>query len=201
MSDRRTAKRIAEIFGSMPGKKGRSPGGGGRGNLILWNYWTGRCGGNPGRRGLAPAGIGIARGILRFVIGVSPTRAQIVIVMFALAMVYGSICSASCVAGDCPNLEQYSEGHNCDQHSQGPHDHGQHGPACKQHGHPPDFVLKGSGIAPLQDQGASGLRAGAVLASLTASLTITQDILRESYRRPPGVFKNTLHQQVSILRI
>ena len=38
------------------------------------------------------------RAILRSVTVVGPTRAKIVIVFFALAMVYGSICSASCAS-------------------------------------------------------------------------------------------------------
>jgi hypothetical protein len=140
-----------------------------------------------------------------FVNIVNSTRAKIVIVVFGLAMVYGSICSAVCVAGVCPNLEHYSESHSCDQpshpHSHGQHDHGQHGPDCKQHAHPPDFALKASGIAPFEDQSASVRHAAAVIAPLSNASPITQDILEESHRRPLGVPKNTLHEQVSVLRI
>jgi hypothetical protein len=142
--------------------------------------------------------------ILRSVIVVSPTRAKIVTLMFALAMLYGSICSVSCVAGVCPNLEQYSESHDCDQpshhHSHGPHNHGQHDRDCKQHAHPPDFALKASGIALFQDQSATVLHAAMAIA-LSNQLPITQDILQKSHRRPPGVPKDTLDEQVSVLRI
>jgi hypothetical protein len=144
------------------------------------------------------------RAILRSVIVVSPTRAKIVIVFFALAMVYGSICSVSCVAGVCPNLEHYSESHDCDQpshhHSHGPHNHGQHDRDCKQHAHPPDFALKASGIAPFQDQSATVLHTAMAIA-LSNQLPIMQDILQKSHRRPPGVPKDTLDEQVSVLRI
>jgi hypothetical protein len=132
-------------------------------------------------------------------------RAKIVIVLFGLAMLYGSICSAACVAVVCPNLERYSESHHCDQpshqHSHDQHDQGQHGPDCKQHAHPPDFALKASGMVAFQDQSATVLYAAAAIASLLNPSPITQDILQESHRRPPGVSKNTLHEQVSVLRI
>jgi hypothetical protein len=145
------------------------------------------------------------RVILRFVIVIRATRAKILIVLFALAMLYGSVCSASCVVGVCANLEHYSESHDCDQpshhQSRGSHDHGQHSPDCKQHSHPPDFALKASAIVPLQDQTATVLHAGAVLFFLSIPLATAQEILEESHRRPLGVPKNTLHEQVSVLRI
>jgi len=145
------------------------------------------------------------RAILRSVIVVSPMRAKIVTVMFALAMLYGSICSVSCVAGVCPNLEHYSESHDCDQpshhHSHGPHNHGQHDRDCKQHTHPPDFALKASGIAPFQDHSTTLLDAAAAVASVTDSLAITHDILQLSHRRPPNISTDNLHQQASVLRI
>ena len=75
------------------------------------------------------------RATLGFVIVVSSTHAKIVTLMFALATLYGSVCSASCVAGVCPNFEHYSESHDCHQpgqhHSHGQDDHGQHGPDCR----------------------------------------------------------------------
>jgi hypothetical protein len=136
---------------------------------------------------------------------VKPTRTKIVIVLFGLAMLYGSICSAACVAGVCPNLERYSESHDCDQpshqHSHGQNDQGQHGPDCKRHAHPPDFALKASVMAAFQDQSATVLHAAAAIASLSNPSPVTQIILRESHRRPPGVSKNTLHEQVFVLRI
>jgi hypothetical protein len=136
---------------------------------------------------------------------VNPTRAKILIVLFGLAMLYGSICSATCVAGVCPNLERYSESHDCDQtshqHSHGQNDQGQHGPDCKQHAHPPDFALKGSGMAAFQDESATALHAAAAIASLSNPSPVTQDILQEFHRTPPGVSKNTLHEQVFVLRI
>jgi hypothetical protein len=147
----------------------------------------------------------IRRGILRFVIVLSPTRAKIVIVFFAVAMVYGSVCSSLCAAGVCPNLEHYSEGHDCDQpshhHSHGSHDDGQHDPDCKQHAHPPGFALRASGIAPFQDNNTTLLDVAAVLASVTDSLAVTQDILQQSHRRPPDISKDSLNQQASVLRI
>ena len=158
------------------------------------------------KRKIALQSTGLSNDVLHsdFVIVVSPTRAKIVTVMFALAMLYGSVCSASCVAGVCPNLEHYSESHDCDQpsqhHSHGHDGDGQHGPDCKQHAHPPDFALNVSGIAPFQDQSAAALHA-AIVSALSNPLPITQDILRESHRRPPGVPKNTLQQQVSVLRV
>lgn len=138
------------------------------------------------------------------VIVVSPIRAKIVTVMFALAMLYGSVCSASCVAGVCPNLEDYSQSHDCDQgsqHSSQGHDRdGQHSPYCKEHAHPPDFALNVSGTAPFQDQSAAALRA-AIVSALSIPLPITQDVLQESHRRRPGLTKNNLQQQFSVLRI
>jgi hypothetical protein len=139
------------------------------------------------------------------VIIVSPTRAKIVTMLFAVAMVYGSLCSGLCAAGVCPNLEHYSEGHDCDQpshhHSHGSHNHGQHDPDCKQHAHPPDFALKASGMAPFQDHTATLLDAAAVLASVSAPVAINQNILQQSHRRPPDIFKDSLPQQASVLRI
>lgn len=143
--------------------------------------------------------------IIRSVIVVSPTRAKIVVVLFAVAMVYGSLCSSLCAAGVCPNLEHYSEGHDCDQpshhHSHGSHNDSQHDPDCKQHAHPPSFALRASGIAPFQDHSTTLLHPAAVLESVTDSLAITQDILQQSHRRPPDISKNSLHQQTSVLRI
>jgi hypothetical protein len=145
------------------------------------------------------------RVILPFVVAVSPMRAKIVTVMFALAMLYGSVCSSLCATGVCPNLEHNSEGHDCDQpshhHSHGSHNDGQEDHDCKQHAHPPGFALRASGIAPFQDTSATLLDAAAVLASVTDSLAITQDILQQSHRRPPDISKDSLHQQASVLRI
>jgi len=156
-------------------------------------------------RELAPAASSKPRGILRFVIAVGPARTQFIIVVFALAMLYGSVCSASCAAGVCLNLGDYSDSHHCDQllhhHSYGPHDHGQHGPDCKRHAHPPDLALKGSATGPFQDRSMSVLQAGAVLASLSTTRAITQDIHQASCRKPPSDSKSTLPQRVSVLRI
>jgi hypothetical protein len=121
-----------------------------------------------------------------------------------LAMLYGSVCSASCVAGACPNLEHYSESHDCDQgthhHSHGHDRDGQRSPDCKEHAHPPDFALNVSGIASFQGQSAATLHA-AIVSALSIPLPIAQDILQESHRRRPGVPNHTLQQQVSVLRI
>lgn len=140
------------------------------------------------------------RAILRFVIVVNATRAKIVVALFALAMLYGSVCSASCLVGVCPNLAHYSESHDCDQLSHH-HSHGQHDPDCRHHAQPPDFAPKTSGIAPFQDQSATVLQAGAALASFSNPSPITQAVLEEFHRRPRGVPKNTPLDQVSVLRI
>jgi hypothetical protein len=144
------------------------------------------------------------RATLGFVIVVSSTHAKIVTLMFALATLYGSVCSASCVAGVCPNFEHYSESHDCDQpgqhHSHGLDDHGQHGPDCKQHAHPPDFALNVSGIAPFQDQSVTALHP-AILSALSNLFPTTQDIRQEFHRRLPGVPTNTLQQRAFVLRV
>jgi hypothetical protein len=144
------------------------------------------------------------RATLGFVIVVSSTRAKIVTLMFALATLYGSVCSASCVAGVCPNLERYSDSHDCDQsaqhHSHGQNGQGQHDPNCKQHAHPPDFALNVSGIAPFQDQSVTALHP-AISSALSNLFPTTQDIRQESHRRLPGVPKSTLQQQASVLRV
>lgn len=167
---------------------------------IQWLYLSDY----PTYRELAPAAGGKARGILRFVMAVRPTRTKFIIVVFALAMLYRSICSVSCVAGGCPNLGHYSESHECNQpsrdHSHGQHNNGQHDPDCKQHGHPSDFVLKASGIAAFQDQGASVPQAAMVI-DISNPVTTTQDTLQESHRRRLGVPKDTLHKQVLVIRI
>jgi len=135
------------------------------------------------------------------VITVSPTRAKIVIVLFAVAMVYGSVCSAMCVAGFCPNLERHA-GHDCDESSHHhPHGHGQHGPDCTQHAHPPDFAVKTSGIAPFQDHAATLLAAAAVLEAFSTPLAINQDVLRLSHRRPLDISNDNLSQRAAVLRI
>ena len=144
------------------------------------------------------------RATLVFVIVVSPTCAKIVAVMFALAMLYGSVCSVSCVAGVCPNLERYSESHDCDQpshhHSQGHDSDGQHSPDCRQHAHPADFALNASGIAPFRDQSTTALHAATVFA-LSNPLPRMRDSFRGSLRRPSGFPKNNLQNQVSVLRV
>jgi len=166
------------------------------------------CGTPPFSRGnwLAhPPALWQTHDILRLVIAVSPARAKTTVVLFALAMIYGSMCSASCVAGVCPNLEHYSASHECDQpshkHSNGPEGHGQHGPDCTQHVHPPEFALKAPGMGAFQVQGATVLKAGAVRASLSTPVAITEDIFQEFHRTPPSVDGQTLHQQVSVLRV
>lgn len=134
-------------------------------------------------------------------ITVSPTRAKIVIVFFAVAMVYGSVCSAMCVAGFCPNLERHSAGHDCDESSHHPQGHGQHGPDCTQHAHPPDFAVKTSGIAPFQDHAATLLGAAAVLEAFATPLAINQGVLQLSRRRPPDISEDDLYQRSAVLRI
>jgi len=141
---------------------------------------------------------------LGFVIAISSTSAKIVTLMFALAMLYGSVCSASCAAGVCPNLEHYPESHDCDQPAQH-HSHGQNGqdqrdPNCKQHAHTPDFALNVSGITPFRDQSVTAFHS-AMLSALSNSLSATQDVLQRSDRRPPGFPKNTLQNQISVLRV
>ena len=142
---------------------------------------------------------------LQFVVTVSPTRAKIVIIFFAVAMVYASVCSSLCAAGVCPNLEHYSEGHDCDQpshhHSHGSHNDEQHDPDCKHHAHPPGFALRASGLAPFQGHSTTLLQAAAVLVSVTDSLAISQDILQQSHQRPPDISNASLHQQTSVLRV
>jgi hypothetical protein len=130
--------------------------------------------------------------------GISPKIAKITATLFALAMFYGSICSASCVAGVCPNVEYHSKSHDCDQPSH--HSHGQDDPNCTQHAHPPDSALKVSGITLLQNQSPTLLHATTEIA-LWNPLSTPQDIRQETHRRPQGVTTNTLPEQVSVLRI
>jgi hypothetical protein len=132
------------------------------------------------------------------VTGASSKIAKITAVLFALAMFYGSICSATCLAGVCPNLEYHSNSHDCGQPSH--HSHGQDDPNCTQHAHPPDFALKVSGIAPHHNQDATLLHATAEIAFWN-ELSRPQDIRQETHRRPPGIATNTLHEQASVLRI
>ena len=143
--------------------------------------------------------------ILRLVMTVGPTRTKILISIFSLAMFYGSICSAACAAGFCPNLAHYSQSHDCNQpsqhHSTGSHHHDSKDPDCQQHAHPPDFAIKSAGLSQYRVNSATTIRSAALSTNQVAAFSVMRSSVATSDLAPPGFLKSARDQQSAVLRI
>jgi hypothetical protein len=76
---------------------------------------------------------------------------RIMATIFAVAMTYASFCSTTCGLGVCPNQEQHTAGHDCDNpsHPRSPHHHGSGKSDCSAHYHPSANLVKPDGLQKL----------------------------------------------------
>ena len=132
--------------------------------------------------------------------------AATVIMAFAVAVLYGSVCSTLCAAGICPNeLQHSSSSDDCDQmpmrHSDYPQKHVPENHDCSMHHHPSVNIVKADNLPQFQLASMGRINAHDLLADSTRVMALSVAAFSLSDLAPPPTLRNTLHQQTSVLRI
>jgi hypothetical protein len=132
--------------------------------------------------------------------------ARMVVAIFTMAMLYASLCSASCEVGVCPEQTQRTAGHDCDQMPS--HHSGSSGrqtpgkPDCPQHQHPDLFVAKSGGDLPqFQLNIPDHLHASATTFLAQYGLPAILSRTEASEHAPPVVSSVPFYNRISVLRI
>jgi hypothetical protein len=132
--------------------------------------------------------------------------ARMIVALFTIAMLYASVCSASCTVGVCPEQMQRTAGHDCDrmpsQHSAPSGHQTPDKPDCSKHRHPELFVTKSGGDLPqFQLSVVDHLNAsGAAFSPMHGfSAILTPDVTSE--HAPPPAADVPLYDRSSVLRI
>jgi hypothetical protein len=130
---------------------------------------------------------------------------RIVLAVFAMAVFYASVCSASCAVGVCPNQVQQTASHDCDQmpsHHSAPSGHETPDtPDCSKHQHPGLFVMKSGDVSQFQLSAVDHLNVSATAFSPVCGLTALLTQAEASEHGPPLVSSVPLYEQISVLRI
>jgi hypothetical protein len=143
--------------------------------------------------------------MIRAASGRAPLTA-IVAVVFLVTMSYGSVCSAMCAAGVCPNeLQHSSDPDGCDQmpldHSDGPQNHTTHHPDCATHHHPNTNIVKADNVPQFQLASAGHGTTNDALSLSGHSFASSCTAFSLSGLAPPPTLGTPLHTRVSVLRI
>ena len=131
--------------------------------------------------------------------------ARIVVVIFTLAVFYASVCSTSCAAGFCPNQQEQSSSHDCEQSTQ---HHSHHSgnqspekPDCAKHLHPSLFLVKAGDLQQSKLTITGDLSGSDLVTSPDASLALTMSVANTVDLAPPIRPGIPLYEQISVLRI
>lgn len=136
------------------------------------------------------------------------SRTWMMAIVFPVAMIYASACSASCAIGTCISLpaqsgdagHQHHQDHDSPQSPGGEHKHGSDSDDCDSHGHPASFVRAPS--APqfgLSAQAWAG--ADDSIASLPNVWGLKTSVGPRRDHAPPQFPKEPLYKTISVLRI
>jgi len=138
-------------------------------------------------------------------IGLGMAQARMVTAVFTVAMLYASVCSATCAIGACPTEVQHSRGHDCDQSSSdrstGPTHNGSESPDCSAHKHPSVFLEKAAGASQFQAHNVVHVKAFEPLVHFPHEILVSSGSFEVPDTGPPGALKLPLYQQISLLRI
>ena len=131
--------------------------------------------------------------------------ARIVVATLTLAVFYASICSTSCAVGFCPNQQEPSSSHDCEQSTKHHSDHsGNPSPAnpdCSKHLHPSLFLIR-AGDSQQFPLGITGHLAGSSFnAPSYHRLAVTITTAHAFDSGPPIRESTPLYQRVSVLRV
>jgi hypothetical protein len=139
-------------------------------------------------------------------LGTMWTRA--VAMMFALAMMYASVCTNACAMGVCPTSMPHPAGHQCDQapvdNSTGTHHHSQESPDCSTHSHASVFVEKAMDAPQVGTSSVNHISVS--VSDLLVQLPLVAGTPSVAAAGSPGVspptiLNTSLYQRVSPLRI
>jgi hypothetical protein len=137
--------------------------------------------------------------------GIKANWARVVVAIFTMAVFYGSVCSATCAIGFCPNQVQQTAGHDCDDTSSHPsHQSGRNTPDkpdCSQHQHPGLFVTKSGDFSQFQLSVTSHPEVSAAAFPAVSPLIEASVQAEASDHAPPVVSSLPLYQQISVLRV
>jgi len=142
---------------------------------------------------------------LSVVMRIKASWARMVVAIFTMAMFYGSVCSASCAAGVCPDKVQQTTGHDCEKmpshHSSQSGHQSPDNPDCSQHQHPGLFVAKSGTFSQFRLSVADHLNASTVAVSALDRLPAIFAHPAAFEHAPPTVSSAPVYEQISVLRI
>ena len=129
-----------------------------------------------------------------------------IVALFTVAMLYASVCSASCAVGLCPDQPQRTASHDCDKmpshHSGSSGHHTPDKPDCSQHQHPELFVAKSGGDLPqFQLNLANQLHASAPIFLVQQGVPVIFNSAEASDHAPPVDSSIPSYGRISVLRI
>ncbi len=134
------------------------------------------------------------------------TSARALAVIFAAALIYGSLCSTACGLGICPNQENQPASHECDHpfssnHSGSSHHRGPARPDCYAHHHPSVEFVKADGLPQWEQAKAGGIAIGELLCDFShADIVHVKGSCLSALGSPPSP-QDSLYLRISVLRI
>ncbi len=127
-----------------------------------------------------------------------------IVAVFTMAMLYASVCSASCAVGVCPDQPQRTASHDCDKmpshHSGSSGQHTPDKPDCSQHQHPELFVAKSGGDLP-QFPLANQLHPSAPIFLVQHEVPAISSSTESSEHAPPVDSSIPFYGRISVLRL
>lgn len=141
--------------------------------------------------------------IVHFVLPPAKTRAKLTVVAFVLiTLVYGSVCSATCALGACPDAQNAAT-HDCDHNASAPaHQQTPQNPDCPKHHHPTFDAVKTDALGQSQLTGANHATADQALAvtALGDGIDVSSFASLSDLAPPPNL-NFASHQKISVLRV